>query len=393
MSIVSIGFFINMYVVKGMCDIIIDFFMFYGAIFSVILAFGQLFQKNKQLISYIYAFSFLCLGIWIFQVSLYSTEVFKEYYLISTFIIPISFLTAPLMSFRYRWVIKSRFSLSRSMFLYSIPFSLSCILLIIPLFIKDISLTSSYLQHRIICSTSFLELPLYFKLIHLMYPLPKIYLVIAMIPTLVQMGVIWKKKRKEHNLTVSRMGYVFSICIILSTALMAAGDFFSTELIRWSVLMANATLTGVFLATQRHPDFNRLLKVETLKARYEHSKINGLDIDRTVQRLMYIMNEEKAFADEEISLSQLADELDIRPQQLSQILNEKLNKNFSGFVNEFRIEEAKKMLLEEPNRSILSIGIAVGFNSATSFNLAFSRYEGCSPGTYRKNNLKQPIKT
>jgi len=226
-----------------------------------------------------------------------------------------------------------------------------------------------------------------------MYPLPKIYLVIAMIPTLVQMGVIWKKKRKEHNLTVSRMGYVFSICIILSTALMAAGDFFSTELIRWSVLMANATLTGVFLATQRHPDFNRLLKVETLKARYEHSKINGLDIDRTVQRLMYIMNEEKAFADEEISLSQLADELDIRPQQLSQILNEKLNKNFSGFVNEFRIEEAKKMLLEEPNRSILSIGIAVGFNSATSFNLAFSRYEGCSPGTYRKNNLKQPIKT
>jgi AraC-like DNA-binding protein len=156
--------------------------------------------------------------------------------------------------------------------------------------------------------------------------------------------------------------------------------------------MANATLTGVFLATQRHPDFNRLLKVETLKARYEHSKINGLDIDRTVQRLMYIMNEEKAFADEELSLSQLADELDIRPQQLSQILNEKLNKNFSGFVNEFRIEEAKKMLLEEPKRSILSIGIAVGFNSATSFNLAFSRYEGCSPGTYRKKYLKQPIK-
>ncbi len=118
-----------------------------------------------------------------------------------------------------------------------------------------------------------------------MYPLPKIYLVIAMISTLVQMGVIWKKKRKEHNLTVSRMGYVFSICIILSTALMAAGDFFSTELIRWSVLMANASLTGVFLATQRHPDFNRLLKVETLKARYEHSKKMDLTLTKQYSAL------------------------------------------------------------------------------------------------------------
>ncbi len=374
--------------VKGMGDIIIDFFMFYGAIFSVLLALGQLFQKNKKLISYIYAFSFLCLGIWIFQVSLYSTEFFRDYYLVSVCIIPVTFLTAPLMSFRYRWVIESSFSVSRGMFLYSIPFFISCLLLMVPLFVKDISLSSAYLQHTVIFSSSFVELPLYFKLVHLMYPLPKIYLVMAMIPTLVHMAVIWKKKRKEHSLTVSRMGYVFSTCIIISTAFMAAGDLFSTELTRWSVLMANTTLTGVFLATQRHPDFNRLLKVETRKARYEHSKIRGLDLDKTVQRLMDIMSEEKAFADEELSLARLADELDIRPQQLSQLLNEKLDRNFCGFVNEFRIEEAKKMLLEEPDRSILSVGMAVGFNSATSFNLAFSRYEGCSPGTFRKNNLK-----
>ena len=378
---------------KGVGDIIIDFFMFYGAVFSVILALGQLFQKNKQLISYIYAFSFLCLGIWIFQVSLYTTGLFENYYIVSAIIIPVTFLTAPLMSFRYRWVIESSFSVSKRMILYGIPFLFSCVLLLVPFFLEGLSFFPSYMGHRIIFSSSYMELPLYFKLLHLMYPLPKIYLVVAMIPTLVHMAVIWKKKRKEHSLTVSRMGYVFSICIILSTAFMAAGDFFSTEITRWSVLMANATLTGVFLATQRHPDFNRLLKVETRKARYENSKIRGLDLDKTVQRLMDIMNEEKAFADEELSLAMLADELDIRPQQLSQILNEKLNRNFWGFVNEFRIEEAKKMLLEEPDRSILSVGIAVGFNSATSFNLAFSRYEGCSPGSYRKNNLKQPVKT
>jgi YesN/AraC family two-component response regulator len=98
------------------------------------------------------------------------------------------------------------------------------------------------------------------------------------------------------------------------------------------------------------------------------------------------MEEEKIFADEELTLKDLASELAISQHQLSQILNENLKKNFNTFINEYRIEEAKKMLIEEKERSILSIGIAVGFNSNTAFTTVFSKITGITPSQYRKQN-------
>jgi YesN/AraC family two-component response regulator len=99
------------------------------------------------------------------------------------------------------------------------------------------------------------------------------------------------------------------------------------------------------------------------------------------------MRDEKAFADEELSLRDLASELGISPHQLSEILNEKIKKNFNTFVNEYRVTEAKAMLIDEPQRSILSVGIAVGFNSNTTFCTVFSKITGESPSHYRKQKL------
>jgi len=360
--------------------------MFCGAFLSIMIALGQLFQKKKELISYIYAFSFLGLGLWIFQMSLYSTGLIDNYQYISVWLIPVSFLTAPLMALRYRWVIVNRFIADWRYLLLGIPCIASVIFLLFPLFSGSVSYDRAYMGFTIIFSEPYLKLPLYYKILHLLYPLPKFYLVIAMIPTLVTMSVVWKKSRSRRSQLVSRMGYVFSIFIILSTALLAFGDLFSRELVQAAVLMANATLSSVFVATQRHPDFNRLLRIETRKAHYTHSKIRGLDLDSIVLRLEEIMDQEKAFADEELSLASLADELEITAHQLSQILNQKLKRNFNSFVNEYRIAEAKKMIIEEPDRSILSIGAAVGFNSNTTFCTVFSRMEGVSPGHYRKSH-------
>jgi AraC-like DNA-binding protein len=149
--------------------------------------------------------------------------------------------------------------------------------------------------------------------------------------------------------------------------------------------MANTATIMVYLVTKRNPDYLRLLQSETRKAHYEKSRIHGLNIEQITTRLNEIMKDEKAFADEELSLGDLAQELGISAHQLSEILNEKLNKNFKTFVNEYRIEEAKKLLLEEPDRSILSIGVAVGFNSNTTFCTVFSKHTGISPRQFRKN--------
>jgi type I restriction enzyme R subunit len=88
--------------------------------------------------------------------------------------------------------------------------------------------------------------------------------------------------------------------------------------------------------------------------------------------------------DEDLSLKRLAGLLSIHPHQLSAYLNRELNMNFNGFINNYRIEEAVIMMKEEPERSLLSIAFAVGFNSKSVFYSAFTKKTGTSPAKFRK---------
>jgi len=200
---------------------------------------------------------------------------------------------------------------------------------------------------------------------------------------------IWKKSNWNKVPSVSRWGYIFAMSIVVSNIVYVIGVFISLKVVEWAVILANTAMTFVYLVTQRLPDYNKLLKNEALKARYERSRIKGLDVDRVIQRLYEIMIDEKAFADEELSLPDLARDLGITVHQLSEILNEHIKKNFNTFVNEFRVKEAQKLLVDEPDRSIISIGFAVGFNSNTTFCTVFSKMTGVSPNQFRKDTIKK----
>jgi len=141
------------------------------------------------------------------------------------------------------------------------------------------------------------------------------------------------------------------------------------------------------IVSYKYPSLRKYVIYEIDKTRYIKSKIKSLDVDSIIKRIFEIMEIEKAFSDEDFSLKILARELEISTQQLSEILNERMGKNFSTFINEFRIREAKILLVDEPGRSINSVANAVGFNSNTAFSITFSKYEGCSPSRFRKLNL------
>ena len=98
------------------------------------------------------------------------------------------------------------------------------------------------------------------------------------------------------------------------------------------------------------------------------------------------MEEEKLFCDEDLTLGRLSDALGLTKNQLSQFLNKYHEKNFNNFVNGYRIDEAKKILLEEPKRQIISIAFAVGFNSYSAFHSTFKKMTGITPASYRRKN-------
>ena len=102
------------------------------------------------------------------------------------------------------------------------------------------------------------------------------------------------------------------------------------------------------------------------------------------------MQSSKAYTNSALSLTELAKMLDIQPRKLSFLINSMLNKNFMGFVNEYRIEMAKDRLRNVSDRgeTILEVMYDVGFNSKSSFNTLFKQNTGLTPSDFRKKHMK-----
>ncbi|MCP4136734.1 MAG: AraC family transcriptional regulator [bacterium] len=139
----------------------------------------------------------------------------------------------------------------------------------------------------------------------------------------------------------------------------------------------------LFITGQRHPEFVQWFSKEIKKNRYERSLIKGLNTDDIKRRIEDLMEDEKLFCDEDLTLNRLAEILSLTPHQVSEFLNNVLRTNFSSFINGYRIDEAKRLLVDDPERSVLSVAYAVGFNSKSVFYNAFTRITGTSPSKFR----------
>lgn len=105
-----------------------------------------------------------------------------------------------------------------------------------------------------------------------------------------------------------------------------------------------------------------------------------------LNKLTLFMSEEKPFLYGDLSLITLADSLDVNPKVLSFVINEHIDKNFNDYINDWRIEEVKKRLHDKAYNhfKMLSIAFDCGFNSKSTFNLAFKKATGLSPSEYKK---------
>jgi AraC-like DNA-binding protein len=74
--------------------------------------------------------------------------------------------------------------------------------------------------------------------------------------------------------------------------------------------------------------------------------------------------------------------------ETSFVINELYQDNFYNFINKYRIEEAKRLLLSDKYNQLNILGIAYesGFNSKTTFNTTFKKHVGCSPSEFVKMN-------
>ncbi|MGN7810228.1 helix-turn-helix domain-containing protein [Flavobacterium sp. 22076] len=122
-------------------------------------------------------------------------------------------------------------------------------------------------------------------------------------------------------------------------------------------------------------------------------KVSGKKIDAAEaviisEKLENIMNEKSLYKNPNLNLQDLSREINISSHQLSQFLNNNLGKNFTSFVNEFRINEACRIITSNDKLTLESVGYDVGFNSKSTFFAAFKKHTGTTPLNYQLQALQ-----
>lgn len=122
------------------------------------------------------------------------------------------------------------------------------------------------------------------------------------------------------------------------------------------------------------------------RSKYKTSNLDSKNIETNKTELLRLMTEEKIFKNNKLTVNEVAAQLKIPRQHLSEILNVHMNIGFQDFLNQYRVEEFILCLQKEEykNYTLLAIANEVGFSSKSSFNTTFKKLKGMTPSQYKK---------
>ncbi|WP_299469576.1 AraC family transcriptional regulator [Mucilaginibacter sp.] len=156
--------------------------------------------------------------------------------------------------------------------------------------------------------------------------------------------------------------------------------------------LAGTLFMGYFLLAQKEvypfdePELEEIAEVIKPESKPLKKRLTPEQSAQLKTQLEHLMQTEKVYLDNELSLPQLAKEMGISTHDLSYLLNDVIGISFFQFVNTYRVEEAKQLMLSEKHRHLNLLGIAfsAGFNSKTTFNTAFKKETGLSPSEFMR---------
>jgi len=129
---------------------------------------------------------------------------------------------------------------------------------------------------------------------------------------------------------------------------------------------------------------NRESIFRDIPEKYAAKKINASEANKLSNELSSLMQTKVLFKNPDVKLKNIADELNVSKHHLSQLLNDNLGKSFAQYINELRVEEAKRLLVENNQFTLEAIGFEAGFSSNSTFYATFKKVVGQTPAEYKK---------
>jgi AraC-like DNA-binding protein len=121
--------------------------------------------------------------------------------------------------------------------------------------------------------------------------------------------------------------------------------------------------------------------------RYAKSGLSTVQMETVKTRLCSLMETDKAFLQPDLTLPDLARSLDCSVNHVSQAINAGFGMSFFDYLNQYRIREAMLLLSPEDSaqQTVLNVALQVGFNSTSTFYVAFKKVTGKTPSEFRRS--------
>ncbi len=198
--------------------------------------------------------------------------------------------------------------------------------------------------------------------------------------------LIGLKRRKALGNSLTKKDWVWVIVLTIGTLAVQLSYFLNYILGLTPYLLA-PVVYAVFVYfvsfySLRNP---QVFKNGKRLKKYRNINLTDENLVQYSERLRNIMDLKRPYLDPNCNLTTLAEELRMPTYLLSHLINKKYAQNFSDFINRYRIERAKEMLMNADfqNLKISSIAYESGFNSLSSFNAAFKKFIGTTPSRFR----------
>jgi len=179
-------------------------------------------------------------------------------------------------------------------------------------------------------------------------------------------------------------------------SLLTAISIFLLCYIEYFVEMRRCTLYKLFHlelspAMTKHHSIHETPSIAPIEESVEVSEVNPVEeVPEGLPKLVYNAFEvDQVYRDIELSIVSLSDHLGTNRTTLSATVNQVFGLSFRQVVNSYRVEAAKKYMLEHPNATQDAIAIECGFSSAQAFNLKFKAATGRAPRAWLMTNLPE----
>ena len=314
----------------------------------------------------------------------YWNDLHKKYVHLNYILSPLIFLYGPLVFLYIKTLVEKR--ISKTSYLHFVPFLL-VVLLFSPFYILSTQGKIDFFVNK-----EYLQFP---------WRIYKVLLNISIIGSLFFYSFknfhYLKSKEQLFNNQLTEGVWLKRIAIFFALfSVLYLSYFVLIEGLGWSkttdyviALLMSGFIYSIGIMGFYKPELFRKKEIILIE-KYKHSTLKTEQAKTLLLQLTMYMEKEKPYLKEDLKLPIFAKQIGIPAHHISELLNQYQNTSFSDFVNSYRIEAAKKLLLSTDfeTKTISGIGYDVGFKSRTTFYKAFKKITQLSPKAYRDKVLK-----